>query len=181
MEAHFVADQTTNKLILLFVMDKMEMPLTEYSIIDIITNRNTWLSYMDCKDIMWQLIRAKFIYFDENTNYINESKYSITTEGKDCLSHFFSKIPLSIRNAITDFCRKNRMSFKRAQEYVSAYHKNSDGSYTIVLRINNSEDFQPIFKLQLKVDTRQIATTICKKWEEKAPSMYEKVLETLFE
>ena len=46
---------TVNKLKLLFLLDKMELPLTENNIIDICTSRNEWINYMDCKEILWQL------------------------------------------------------------------------------------------------------------------------------
>ena len=49
LSTQFVPDETENKLILLFILDKMEIPLTENSIMDIATSRNNWLSYMDCK------------------------------------------------------------------------------------------------------------------------------------
>ena len=49
-------DSTVNKLKLLFLLDKMEIPLTENNIIDICTSRNNWINYMDCKEILWQLL-----------------------------------------------------------------------------------------------------------------------------
>ena len=58
----FVADNTVNKLILLWVLDKMDIPLTETSILEICTSQNDWVSYMDCKDLLYQLLTAKFIY-----------------------------------------------------------------------------------------------------------------------
>ena len=181
MGSQFVPGPTENKLILLFVLDKMEIPLTENSVIDITTSRNNWLTYMDCKDVLWQLIESKFIYFEQNPNYKDEGNYSITSEGRECLAHFFAKIPQSIRENISVFCKKNRMSFKRAQEYIGVYHKNNDGSHTIVLRINNPQDFQPLLKIQLKVDSRRSAISACKKWQEKAPLMYESILENLLD
>ena len=39
---------TVNKLILLYALDKMEVPLQEDVILDMITENN-WLTYMDCK------------------------------------------------------------------------------------------------------------------------------------
>ena len=89
----FVADNTVNKLILLFVLDKMDIPLTETSILEICTSQNTWVSYMDCKDLLYQLLTAKFIYKPNTTN--NESRYNITVAGRECLSQFFTKIPAS--------------------------------------------------------------------------------------
>ena len=58
----FIPDSTVKKLILLFVLDRIEIPLTENSIMDICTSRNNWLGYMDCKEALAQLIDAKFIY-----------------------------------------------------------------------------------------------------------------------
>ena len=84
MSTQFVPDETENKLILLFVLDKMEIPLTENSIMDITTSKNSWLSYMDCKDILWQLVNAKFVYYEQNPNNKEDGLYSITAEGRDC-------------------------------------------------------------------------------------------------
>ena len=177
----FVADAMVNKLILLFVLEKMEIPLTENSIIDICTNRNAWLLYMDCKEILWQLIEAKFIYKIENQETDSkEARYSITYEGRNCLTHFFNRIPQSIREEITEFAKLNRIVFKRSQEYVYDYFKNKDGSHTVVLRIK--EPFgQPIFEVRIKTSTRNAAINAGKKWCGKAPSVYEYIYENLID
>ena len=124
---------TVNKLKLLFLLDKMELPLTENNIIDICTSRNEWINYMDCKEILWQLKEVGFIYetdFDDN-----EKRYGITVDGRNCLSHFFLRIPQSIREDITNFVKDNKLNVKRSQEYVSDYVKNPDGSHTVTLKI----------------------------------------------
>ena len=46
----------------------MEIPLTENSIIDICTSRNTWLNYMDCKEVLWQLQEVGYIFKSEGEN-----------------------------------------------------------------------------------------------------------------
>ena len=58
----FVPDNTVNKLILLYVLDKMEIPLTENSILEICSSQNNWVNWMDCKDLLAQLIVSKFVY-----------------------------------------------------------------------------------------------------------------------
>ncbi len=173
----FTADSTVNKLILLFVLDKMEIPLTENSILDICTSRNNWLNYMDCKDILWQLIEVKFIY--KAVTGDNESRYNITYTGRNALSHFFQKIPMSIRESITKFTKENRMSFKRAQEYASKYYSNKDGSYSVVLRIKNPLEVEPTFEVKVKFPTRHEAIVASKKWKNAAPNIFENVHEAL--
>ena len=56
MGMEFNHDTLQSKLILLFMFEKIEMPLSEKSIMDICTSQNDWLNYMECKDILFQLI-----------------------------------------------------------------------------------------------------------------------------
>lgn len=172
----FVPDNTINKLIFLFVLDKMEIPLTEDSIIDICTSRNEWLKYMDCKDVMWQLLDVGYIAKTANEDV---PRYNITNEGRNCLSNFYLKIPSSTREEITVFAKENRMVFKRAQEYTGTYYKNSDGSYTTALKIKDPLQTQNLFELKIVLQSRKSAVNATKKWREKAPSIYESVYEIL--
>ena len=41
-------ETSVNKLILLFVFDKMESALSERTIVEMCTTGNGWLNYMDC-------------------------------------------------------------------------------------------------------------------------------------
>ena len=174
----FVPDSTTNKLIFLFVMDKMEIPLTEDSIIDICTSRNLWLKYMDCKDVMWQLLDVGYI---AKTSTGDGDRYNITYEGRSCLSNFFLKIPSSTREEITNFARENRLDFKRAQEYVGAYSKNNDGSYTTALKIKDPLEAQNLFEIKIVYSSRKSAINATKNWKNVAPQIYENVYETLLQ
>ena len=89
----FVADNTVNKLILLFVLDKMEIPLTEISILEICSSQNNWINYMDCKPIINQLIDHGFICSISSAGA--DTLYSITPDGRVCLADFFINIPSS--------------------------------------------------------------------------------------
>lgn len=174
----FIPDNTINKLIFLFMMEKMEIPLTEDSIIDICTSRNNWLKYMDCKDVMWQLLDVGYIAKTANEDV---PRYNITYEGRNCLSNFYLKIPSSTREKITVFAKENRMEFKRAQEYTGTYYKNNDGSYTSFLKIKDPLQTQNIFEVKIVLSNRKMAISATKKWREKAPQIYENIYEILSE
>ncbi len=174
----FVPDNTTMKLILLFVLEKMEIPLTEDSIIDICTNKNDWLRYMDCKDCMWQLLDIGYI---AKTNTGDFDRYNITYDGRNCLSNFYLKIPSSTREQITTFAKANRIEFKRAQEYVGSYFKNTDGSYTTSLKIKDPLEAQNLFELKIVYPNRKSAIDATKKWKNTAPQIFEYVYDTLLQ
>ncbi len=177
-----VLDDAVKKLILLFVLDQMEIPLTENSIIDICTSRNDWLKYIDCKEALSQLIDVKFIYKLEEDGFEVEPsdvRYAITIEGRNCLAHFFNRIRQHTREEIVNYAKQNRMVFKRNQEYVYEYFKNSDGSHTVVFRIKEPTLAQTIFEIRLKTSTRNSAVSAGKKWCKKAAQIYEYVFENL--
>lgn len=176
----FIPDSTVNKLKLLFMLDKMEIPLTENSIIDICTSRNDWLNYMDCKEILWQLLEVGFIYKTSGESD-DEIRYGITYEGRNCLSHFYQRIPQSLRESMTIFSKENRMNFKRSQEYVSEYFKNADGSHTVVLKIKEPMIPQSLLEIKIKAPTRHSAVLTCKKWKEKAPAIFEYLYDSVID
>lgn len=177
----FALDSTVNKLKLLFLLDKMEIPLTENSIIDIFTSRNAWLKYMDCKEILFQLLDTGFIYKAGNEENDEESRYGITYEGRNCLSHFYLRIPQSWREEATNFAKDNRMSFKRSQEYLSEYYKNEDGSHSVVLKIKEPMVSQSLLEIKLKAPTRHSAISACKKWRENASNIFEYLYDNIID
>lgn len=173
------SDSTTNKLILLYVLEKIEIPLSENSILDICSSRNNWINYMECKEILYQLKDVSFIYpLDQNEN---EARYYLTVEGRECLSNFYRRIPLQMREEIAEFTKQNRLAFKRSQEYLADYEKIDDGSYNLNMRIRSPFTNEPMFKLEFRAPSRESAINACKLWREKAPLIYESVYENLIE
>ena len=175
----FSNNSTTSKLIVLFVLEKMEIPLTENIILDICSSRNDWLNYMECKEIIYELLQTNLIYRTDGKE--NEQRYNITYEGQSCLSHFYQRIPLSVRENITEYIKENRIQFKRSQEYIGDYSKDNDGSYSVNLKIMATHINQPLFELNIKAPTRQSAIEACHTWAEKAHLVYEYIYETLIE
>ena len=167
-------DTSVNKLIILFVFDKMEVPLSENTILDMCCSSNNWLAYMDCQPILRQLLDCNWIY---NISSEGEPLYTITPDGRACLANFFLLIPSSIREAIAVFTRNNRAKYRRKQECVADYFMNKDGTYTVYLKI--IEPVQPILELKLVVPNRQTAKDIYKKWGEKAANVYSSIYENL--
>ena len=167
-------DSSLNKLILLFVFDKMEVPLSENTVLDMCCSSNNWLAYMDCQPILNQLLDCGWIY---NVSGHDEPLYTITTDGRICLANFFTTIPASTREEISLFIRNNRTKYRRKQECFADYYMNKDGTYTVYVKI--LEPSQPMLEIKLVVADRQTAKTVYKKWEEKAGNVYATVYEAL--
>ena len=175
----FEQDNTIQKLKLLFVLEKMEIPLTENNIIDLCTSSNNWFTYLDLKEAMYELINVKFIC--ENKIENEESRYTITFDGRNCLSHFYFRIPKDMRERITTYAQENRMNFKRSQEYVSEYSKNPDGTYSVILKIKEPILTNTLLQIKLKAPNRASAVEATKRWTDKAPAIYENIYDNLLD
>ncbi len=168
---------TISKLVLLYVFDNMEMPLTDASITEMCCSQNTWISYITCKEVLTDLLDTGFII--ESTNSSGDKYYTITNDGRSCLSYFFTKIPASLREEIASFIKANRLAFRRRQEYFRDYYKNADGSYTVLLRI--VEPLGTKLELKLNAPNRAVAKQIYKRWEEKASDVYAAIYNILID
>lgn len=167
-------DSKVQKLVILFVFDKMSIPLSEATLLDICSSDNAWLSYMECKQYLAELIETNLIYRMPKGDMLG-----ITQDGISCLSLFVTRIPASIREDIVQYARENRMRFKKRQAYFCDYSKNADGTYTVIMRINN--DIGTIMELKLVVANRQLAKYLYKSWVDKASTAYSLIHDTLLE
>ena len=118
-------DPIVNKLILLFVLEKMEIPLSEESLLNVCSSYNKWIPYINCRQAIFELIEVGFI---QPTRKGKEANYKLTNDGINCLSKFFTRIPSSYRKEITEYCRDNMLDLKRSQEFKADYFQNADGS-----------------------------------------------------
>ena len=105
----------------------------------------------------------------------------VTIDGRNCLSHFFLRIPQSLREEITTFITENKMNLKRSQEYVSDYVKNPDGSHTVTLKIKEPVLTSPLLEIKLKAPNRHSAILACKKWKENAANIFEYLYDTIID
>lgn len=169
---------TQNKLILLYVMDKMEVPLEDDIVTSICSQDNAWLNYVECKESIAKLCATGFLH---KNNAGGKQIYSITPEGRICLANFYTRIPLSLREEITEYVKKSRIAYRKKQEFFSDYYKNKDGSYTVALKINEPNGGKALIDLKMNVDSRPTAKYVYTSWEEKATKIYEMLCDNLLD
>lgn len=169
---------TQTKLILLYVMDKMEVPLEDDIVTSICSQDNSWIAFMECKDAISNLCSVGFLH---KNNAGGKQIYSITPEGRICLANFYTRIPLSLREEITEYIKKSRIAYRKKQELFSDYYKNKDGTYTIALKINEPNGGKSLIDLKMVVDSRTTAKYVYSSWEEKASKIYELLCDNLLD
>ncbi|MCD8206263.1 MAG: DUF4364 family protein [Clostridia bacterium] len=168
------SEDSLNKLIILFVFDKMEDSLMEQIVLDICTSSNGWMTYMDCMNTLYKLTSDNFLV---KVTTEKDALYSLTTDGRETLANFYVQIPKSLREEISIFMKKNSARYRNKQECRSDYYQNMDGTYTVYLKILSA--VQPILELKFVVPDRKTASMIYKKWEDKAADVYSSIYENL--
>ena len=167
-------ETSVNKLILLFVFDKMESALTERIIIDICSSSNDWINYIDCVSLIQTLESDGFICL---VNAGDDPLYTITPDGRESLANFYINIPKSVREEISTFVKLNKEKYRTKQECRADYYQNKDGTYTVFLRI--LAPVQPALELKFVIPDRKTAQNIYKKWADKAGDLYTAIYENL--
>lgn len=168
-------ETSVNKLIVLFVFEKMETALSERTIVEMCTAGNNWLNYIDCVELLPKLLDDGFICLVSSSD--DEPLYSITSDGRASLNNFYINIPKSIRNEIDAFIKKNSGKLRNRQECKADYYQNADGTYTVFLKI--LAPVQPMLELKFVVPDKKTAQNIYKNWECKASELYTAIYETL--
>ena len=168
-------ETSVNKLIVLYVFDKMETALSERTVVEMCTAGNNWLNYMDCMELLPRLLDDGFICRISNLD--EDPLYSITADGRESLNNFYINIPKSIRDEISAFVKNNGGKLRTRQECQSDYYQNKDGSYTVFLKI--LAPVQPMLELKFVVPDKKTAQHIYKNWECKASDLYSAIYDTL--
>lgn len=180
MKLEFSHDDFRTKLMLLYMLEQIEIPLSEKFIIEICTARNDWINYMECVTVFHDLLRDEFIFSPDNPALDpKRTRYTLSAKGRNGLSLYYEEIPEQTREDISQYCKTNRMYFKRLQEYVAEFSKNSDGTYMVTLRITETTSLKPMFEVKINLQTRADAIRAVEIWTTKAPNFYEFVYTNL--
>jgi hypothetical protein len=171
-------ENTNNKLLVLLILEKLEMPVNEDLLLQMCSIDNGWIPYLYCKQVLNEIIQSGLAAKIDSQGG-RPPLISLTSDGRVCLAHFYNDIPLSRQDEVTEFIKKQRMNYRKKQEFVADSFRNNDGSYTVTLKI--LEIAQTIVDIKLVVPTRAIALSITNSWPDKAPETYRMIYEHLIE
>ena len=173
-EAHMQSDTfMLYKLIILFMLEKVDFPLTNSQISDFILEKD-YTNYFTVQQVLSELIDAEFV----TTEIIrNSSRYHITDSGRETLSFFENKISTEIQTDIIDYLKKNNYAFRDENSTTSDYFEIKKGEFMARLKVMEKDS--SIIELNLTVPTKEDAAKLCSNWRSKSQEIYAYVLSNL--
>lgn len=160
------------KLILLYLLEKLNIELSNLQIIKIALE-NSLMNYFFLQHYIDELVSMGMI----NIKIIENKKlYSITTKGKQSLSFFNNKIPISTRSRIDKAVYEIRKKIKNETLITADYITESENEFIVMLGIH--EDGFPLMDLKLTVGTKKDAVNICDNWKNNSQFIYSQILDS---
>lgn len=164
---------TLYKLIILYMLEKVDFPLTNAQISGFILDKG-YTNYFHLQQAISELIDSKLI---ESKTVRNSSYFQITKQGEQTLSYFEGQISDGIKADITQFFKENIIQMREELSAAADYYKSEIEGYHVRCRLKR-KDFSMV-DLTIAVPTKEAASAVCVNWKEKSQDIYENLIELL--
>ncbi len=165
---------TLYKLIILYMLDRVNFPLTSAQVGDFILDKE-YTNFLTLQKAISELTDAGLI---SAQSIRNRTHLLITPEGLDTLSYFENRISDTIKEEINIFFKDNEMELRNEVSILADYYKSTTGEYDahLVAKEKNIK----LVDITLSVPTEESAAAICDNWQRKNQQIYEFLIQQLF-
>lgn len=165
---------TLYKLIVLYMLDRVDFPLTKAQVGDFILGKE-YTNFLTLQQVIGELSDAGLI---TTQSIRNRTHLSITREGRETLNFFGNQINEGIRGDINDFFKENEMKLRNEVSILSDFYKSTSGEYEAHL-IAKDKGIN-LVDITISVPTKETASTICDNWQQKNQEIYQYLISQLF-
>lgn len=165
---------TLYKLIVLYMLNKVNFPLTKSQICDFILEKE-YTNFLSLQQAISELLDAGLI---NQKSLRNRTHLQITEEGINTLEFFGNRIGSAITDEIDSYMNTHKFELKNEVSVTGTYYKSTAGDYEVSLVA--TEKKKELIHLTMSVPSTDIAVSICENWEKKNQSIYQYLTEQLF-
>ena len=167
-----------NKLLILYLINRMELSMSRSQITDFVMNKE-FMNYFVFEQTMSDMLEQGLLEASvENGQDASTTRYAITNSGLISLEYFESHIPRPLRVLINEHVEENRGKVKRDYEVTATYFPNVDTN-DFQVKCGVYEDRRVLLELAVSVDTREQAKLIQANWRNNASQLYQHVIDAI--
>ncbi|MFA9465348.1 MAG: DUF4364 family protein [Velocimicrobium sp.] len=164
---------TLYKLIILFLLDKVDFPLTNAQMSNFILDKG-YTDYFNIQQAIKELDTASLL---KGETIRNSSYFLITEAGRETLDFFNKEIGDTIKAEIFDFLKENKYKLREEVSTLSDYYEGKKGEF--VAHCYVQERGSKIVEVSLTVTSEEEAASICNNWREKSQEIYAHLMQEL--
>jgi predicted transcriptional regulator len=161
------------KLILLYVIDKLNMPVSNLQITKIVLE-NRFMNYFFFQQFLTELCEEGHL-IPENVD--EKTFYTISQKGRDTLNYFLNRIPLGVKKRIDETISSIRKNIKNETLITADFIPESEKEFIVSCKVN--EDNFALIDLKISVGTKSDARLICSNWKKHSQEIYSEIVKSL--
>lgn len=164
---------TLYKLIILYMLNKVNFPLTNSQLIDFFSEKN-YTNYFTLQNVINELVDSHLISVEKIRN---SSYYHITSEGSETLGFFVNKIPGAIIDDIDIYLMSNKYELRNEVGTIADYYKSTNQDYIVHCQVKEGQG--TLIEINLSVPTKEEASSMCNKWKDASQDIYKYIMKSL--
>lgn len=165
---------TLYKLIILYMLNRVTIPLTNAQISDFMLERD-YTNFLTLQQAITELKEAGMI---SQKTMGNRTHLAITEEGIQTLYYFDNRIGDSIKKEIDSYFLENELTLRNEVSIQSNYYKSTSGEFEAHL-IAKDRNIS-LVDITLSVPNEEVAVSICDNWQNKNEAIYQYLIRELF-
>jgi hypothetical protein len=165
---------TLYKLIVLYMLDRINFAMTAAQVSDYILDRD-YTNYLTLQQVIHELTDARLV--SSKTTH-NRTLLTITSEGRQTLHFFQNRISDAIKEDVNTYFREKEYDLRNEISVLGEYYKSTSGEYEAHLVAQ--ERGINLIDITLSVPTEDTAAAICDNWQKKSSEIYQYLTSQLF-
>ena len=175
-------EDVENKLLILYLISAMELPMSRVQIASFFTEKELMNYYVVLQNLEDMVERGFLDTTSENAESVGTTNYSLTEEGSAHLEHLESMIPRPVRQDIDNSIDETRGKIWKGFEKTANYFPNVENDeYIVKCGVYDDKRGTMLMEISLPVATRDQAKFVQANWNSNYTSIYQKVLVALTE
>ncbi|MBU5485449.1 DUF4364 family protein [Clostridium sp. MSJ-11] len=162
-----------NKLLLLYIFDKIKLPITNNQVTQIVLENN-FINYFTLQQYLSELISSNFLNYTKNES---KQRLQITEKGKKVLFLFGNRISKNKLDIVHAYLDKEITNIKKEVTILSDYTIEDDDKYIVNLKALENDTV--LIDVKLSVPSNNEARDICNKWKNNSSELYKTIINLL--
>ena len=164
-----------HKLLVLYILNKIGKPINQKALLELVTSI-TELNYFYFQQFLLDLIENKYVISYKKDE---ETLYNITPEGKRAIELTADMIPGILTLKVDNNLKESLDNIEDKFSISSDYTPIDENHFTVKCKIVENNNI--VFEIQTLAGTKEQAKAIVDNWNNKAETIYPKILGLLTE